>query len=143
MKNNERVVAEAREWIGTKFHPQASVKGHGCDCKGLVWGVARELGLPEADSFYANIANYDLKKAIDWRLLKKGMAEVFDRVDEPMAGDVLLLEVHGKPGHLAICTGDRAIHAQIAPNDRVKETTMRALLKMCPLDSVWRWRDGV
>lgn len=140
---NELVVAEAREWLGTKFHPQASAKGHGCDCKGLVIGVARELGRPEADSFHAGICDYDLKKTIDWRLLKEGMAAMFDRVDEPQPGDVLLLKVHGRPGHLAIVTeNDRAIHAQIAPNDRVKETTVRALLKVCPLDSVWRWRDG-
>lgn len=138
----ERVVAEAREWIGTKFHAQASVKGVGCDCKGLVWGVARELGLPEANTFHAQVADYDLTKKDFGAPLKAGMAEVFVPVDEMIPGDVLLLTVHGKPGHLAIVTENgRAIHAQIAPNDRVKETTLRALLKMCPLDSVWRWHD--
>lgn len=142
------VVAEAYEWVGTRFHDQASLKGHGCDCKGFVWGVARELGRPEAQSFHANITDYDLRKPIDWKLLKAGMGEVFDRVEEPEPGDVLLLRINNKPGHLAIYCGvrnglERVIHAQIAPNDRVKETTMRALLKLCPLDSVWRWRDGV
>jgi hypothetical protein len=46
-------VAETRAWLGTPFHWQASRKGVGCDCKGLVWGVARALGMPEADSPFA------------------------------------------------------------------------------------------
>ena len=39
----ERVVAIAREWIGTPYVHQASVKGAGCDCLGLLRGVWREL----------------------------------------------------------------------------------------------------
>ncbi|MBN9041241.1 MAG: peptidase P60 [Rhizobiales bacterium 62-47] len=35
------IVAEAREWIGTRYRHQASVKGVGCDCLGLVRGVWR------------------------------------------------------------------------------------------------------
>lgn len=38
-----RVVAVAREWIGTPYHHQASLKGIGTDCLGLVRGVWREL----------------------------------------------------------------------------------------------------
>ena len=37
------VVAAARGWLGTPYHDQASVKGVGCDCLGLVRGVWREL----------------------------------------------------------------------------------------------------
>ncbi len=35
------IVAEARSWIGTRYRHQASVKGVGCDCLGLVRGVWR------------------------------------------------------------------------------------------------------
>jgi NlpC/P60 family putative phage cell wall peptidase len=38
-----RVVAAARAWIGTPYHDQASTKGAGCDCLGLVRGVWREV----------------------------------------------------------------------------------------------------
>ena len=38
-----RVVAVARSWIGTPYRHQASRKGVGCDCLGLVRGVWREL----------------------------------------------------------------------------------------------------
>ncbi len=36
-------VAAARAWIGTPYVHQASVKGVGCDCLGLLRGVWREL----------------------------------------------------------------------------------------------------
>lgn len=39
----EDVVAAARGWIGTPYRHQASVRGAGCDCLGLVRGVWREL----------------------------------------------------------------------------------------------------
>ena len=37
------VVAEARSWIGTPYLHQASVKGAGADCLGLVRGIWRSL----------------------------------------------------------------------------------------------------
>ena len=37
------IVAQARSWIGTPYRHQASLKGVGCDCLGLVRGVWREL----------------------------------------------------------------------------------------------------
>ncbi|MBO9426972.1 C40 family peptidase [Labrenzia sp. R4_1] len=40
---NAHVVDLARGWIGTPYHHQASLKGIGCDCLGLVRGVWREL----------------------------------------------------------------------------------------------------
>jgi NlpC/P60 family putative phage cell wall peptidase len=38
-----QIVAEARAWIGTPYRHQASLKGVGCDCLGLVRGVWRAL----------------------------------------------------------------------------------------------------
>jgi NlpC/P60 family putative phage cell wall peptidase len=38
-----RVVAEARAWIGTPYHDQASTKGAGCDCLGLARGIWRAV----------------------------------------------------------------------------------------------------
>ena len=39
----EEIVAAARGWLGTPYRHQASVKGAGCDCLGLVRGVWRDL----------------------------------------------------------------------------------------------------
>jgi NlpC/P60 family putative phage cell wall peptidase len=37
------IVAEARDWIGTPYRHQGSLKGIGCDCLGLVRGVWRAV----------------------------------------------------------------------------------------------------
>jgi len=37
------IVAETRRWIGTPYRHQASLKGVGCDCLGLVRGVWRAV----------------------------------------------------------------------------------------------------
>ncbi len=39
----EKAVSLARGWIGTPYIHQASVRGAGCDCLGLLRGVWREL----------------------------------------------------------------------------------------------------
>jgi len=53
--SRDAVVAEARSWIGTRYRHQASVKGVGCDCLGLVRGVWRNCfgDEPEAPPAYA------------------------------------------------------------------------------------------
>lgn len=43
MTIRDKIIAEARSWIGTPYHHQASVKGVGCDCLGLVRGVWRGI----------------------------------------------------------------------------------------------------
>ncbi len=45
-----KIVRVARSWIGTPYHHQASVKGVGTDCLGLVRGVYRELYGFEAET---------------------------------------------------------------------------------------------
>lgn len=45
----EAVVAAARLWIGTPYHHQASLRGVGADCLGLVRGVWRDLYGEEAE----------------------------------------------------------------------------------------------
>ena len=39
----DQVIAAARGWLSTPYHDQASVRGVGCDCLGLVRGVWREV----------------------------------------------------------------------------------------------------
>ncbi len=47
--SGDDVVRAARSWIGTPYHHQASTKGIGCDCLGLVRGVWCELYGSEAE----------------------------------------------------------------------------------------------
>ncbi len=60
MKTAERgaLVAAARGWLGTPFHHQASVKGVGCDCVGLIRGVAAELGMSQGTTEEARYQGY-------------------------------------------------------------------------------------
>jgi NlpC/P60 family putative phage cell wall peptidase len=44
------VVQEARAWIGTPYRHQASLRGVGCDCLGLVRGVWRNVVGAEPES---------------------------------------------------------------------------------------------
>jgi len=43
------LVEETRAWIGTPYRHQASLKGVGCDCLGLVRGVWRAVIGPEPE----------------------------------------------------------------------------------------------
>lgn len=150
MSKGALAAAEALTWVHTPFRWQQSVKGFGADCKGLIWGVARECGFPEAQSIYASMATYSPRKPVPCSLLIEGMDEVFDRVPfakgqavpaEIQVGDILLVRFRGRPQHLAIVTApDRAVHAQLGPKDWVKETSLEVLLRAYPLHTIYRWK---
>ncbi len=61
------VAAEALSWIGTPYLHQASAKGIGCDCLGLVRGVWRALyrrDLPAPPDYAADWSCGDVKEAL-------------------------------------------------------------------------------
>lgn len=109
-----RIVACARGWLGTPYQHQASAKGAGCDCLGLVRGVWRELVGPEPESAppyrpeWAERGGAEtLRDAARRHLLEIPPAEAVE-------GDVLLFRVAaGSPAkHCAILTAPgRVIHA--------------------------------
>lgn len=137
-----QIAAEAETWIDTPFAWQGRVKGVGVDCKGLVAGVAKACGRPEADSVEALAGDYG--NAIDAARLKAGLARLFDRVTEPQIGDVLLIRTGGKPQHLAIFAprapsgGLRVIEAMYKGPSRVRPYRR----SLAEIDSIWRWRNG-
>jgi NlpC/P60 family putative phage cell wall peptidase len=108
------IVAEARGWIGTPYRHQASLKGVGCDCLGLVRGVWRELlgDEPERAPPYSP----------DWAeaLCRETLAQAAGRHLEPVPrdafapGDVLLFRwrAHLPAKHMAIVSAPgMMIHA--------------------------------
>lgn len=134
------IVAEARAWIDTPFHWDQATKGVGCDCKGLVYGVARELGLPEAEPEIARFAGY--RDRPDARLLDRSLAALLDRVPRAAMrpGDVLQLIVRRRPIHLAIYAGEgRMIHTAEGLR-RVREVPMRSVWGDA-VHQVWTWRS--
>ncbi len=109
-----RIVAETRAWVGTPYCHQASLKGVGCDCLGLVRGVWRAFYGPEPESLPAYSA--------DWAETTKteSLARAAARHMEPLAPDafgaadvVLFRWRDGLPAkHAAIiCDGHTFIHA--------------------------------
>ncbi len=108
------VVAAARLFIGTPYCHQASLRGVGCDCLGLLRGIWREIygtdpeepGAYDVSRFRAGGAE-TLLAAAERHLIKKP-----DLVFE--AGDVLLFRLHpARPvQHCGIAASiDTMIHA--------------------------------
>lgn len=134
----QRVAAQAEQWIGVPFHWQGRVRA-GCDCKGLLAGVARELGRPEADSLEALAGDYGGK--VDSARLKAGLARLFDRVPERQPGAILLVRLAGKPQHLAICAPLPGKPLRVIETLNVGPMQVRPFRRSDPeIDSIWSWR---
>lgn len=108
------IVAEARSWIGTPYRHQASLKGVGCDCLGLVRGVWRVLIGPEPEQ--------PPPYAPDWAesggsetLMQAAVRHLVPVAHDAFApGDVLLFRwrAHLPAKHAAIVTArDLMVHA--------------------------------
>ena len=105
----------ARDWIGTPYLHQASLKGAGCDCLGLVRGVRAELGFPDVP-----VPAY----APGWGETEPGLEPLLDAAhrllvvrDElrPQAGDVIVFRMiaRGPAKHCGIALNERHfVHAQ-------------------------------
>lgn len=114
---SSRVVEVARQWIGTPYVHQASKRGAGCDCLGLIRGVWREtLGAePEAVPAYSTDWSEIGSEEALWMASARHLRS--KRLADVAAGDVLLFRMrdNGVAKHLGIlaCLGDRPsfIHA--------------------------------
>ncbi len=91
--NRGPIILEARSWIGTPYLHQASVKGAGADCLGLVRGIWRALhsGEPEVIPAYTADWAEPAKDEALWRAARRWLHE-HDRADERV-GDVLLFRM--------------------------------------------------
>ena len=102
------IIAEARSWIGTPYRHQASLKGVGCDCLGLVRGVWRTLYGEEPERMPAY--------SRDWAeaSLRETLAEAGTRHLMPVARDAM------QPGDVVLFrwrTGFVAKHAAILTSE--------------------------
>ncbi len=88
-----RVVAAARGWLGTPYRHQASVRGEGADCLGLVRGVWREVvgGEPEAPPPYRpDWAEVGGEETL-WAAARRRLVEIAP--EQAGLGDVLLFRM--------------------------------------------------
>lgn len=91
--SGETVVAAARTWLATPYRHQASIKGAGCDCLGLVRGVWRELHGVEPEAMPAYRPDWAEVGGRDTLLegARRHMREVSPGYMQ--AGDVLLFRM--------------------------------------------------
>lgn len=111
------IVAAARGWLGTPYRHQASCKGAGCDCLGLLRGVWREVLGPEPERPPAYSRDWS-EPGRDERLWRAALRHLTPCPgDEIQPGDVLLFRMRdgavAKHLGLAARTGTSAsfIHA--------------------------------
>ncbi|WP_136442343.1 NlpC/P60 family protein [Pacificoceanicola onchidii] len=87
------VVEAARAWIGTPYVHQASTKGAGCDCLGLLRGVWREVIGPEPEVVPAYTEDWSEPQG-DERLWRAALAHLERKpLDQAEPGDVLLFRM--------------------------------------------------
>lgn len=99
------MVAEAREWIGTRWQHQCHLKRVATDCGGLVYGVGfirrqfpEVAQLPQAAKFagYSRVArNGSLVEACELLLVPIALALM-------QPADVVLMSFTGEPQHVGI-----------------------------------------
>lgn len=98
-----KIVAEARSWLGTPFHHGARVKGAGVDCVNLLIGVFAACGL--AESFALDYYPQDWHLHRDEPRFLAGLAKHADPLPEgetPQPGDIAMF-----------CYGRHAAHGSI------------------------------
>lgn len=104
----DRIVALARECIGTPFQHQARVPGVGLDCAGVLVHILKSLDLPHTDERgyprtpYKGLIRSILESQPCLRKISK---------QEMQPGDVLLMKFDGEPMHVAILSGENIIHS--------------------------------
>jgi NlpC/P60 family putative phage cell wall peptidase len=125
------IVAAARRWLSTRWQHQASVRGVGTDCIGLIVGVGRELGIQEATMFSSSDDVQGYGRQPDPVMLLRACATFLDPCSSPVAGDILLLRFKTDPQHFAILsTPDYIIHAYAQARKVVENR----------IDELWRSR---
>lgn len=113
-RDRTSIIVAARDWIGTPYHHQASIKGAGCDCLGLVRGVWRDVyGFePEQPPAYSR----DWAETHRRETLAEAAARHMQQIEihAMQLGDVLLFALNecAPAKHCAILTApDRMVHS--------------------------------
>ncbi|MEI2384657.1 peptidase P60 [Breoghania sp. JC706] len=84
------LVAEARDWLGTPYRHQASLKGVGADCLGLVRGVWRAFYGAEPERMPAYTPDWAEAGGAE-QLAEAGRTHLLPvDIDAALPGDVLL-----------------------------------------------------
>ncbi len=116
------IIAAARAWLGTPYRHQASCRGAGCDCLGLVRGVWRDVYGAEPEMPPPYSPDWGEAGAVEIILdaARRHMSEI--ALGDARAGDALVFRMReGRIAkHMAILSSaSTMIHAQMG--DCVRE----------------------
>lgn len=105
--DREKLVKEAKEWLGTPWMHHQALKKVGCDCVGFLSSISRNAGfeLPPFENHGYYPVNDELKKYLDKFLYLSGS------IDNIEKGDVLLFKFTGVNSHVGVATEIGVIHA--------------------------------
>jgi NlpC/P60 family putative phage cell wall peptidase len=138
MTTRADVIAEARRWMGTPFQHQGRTRGLGCDCRGLVGGVAVALGLVPPTwwaDFDQRFGGYPTQPPPG--MMARACDAFMVPTDDPQPGDVVIIAFASDPQHMGILAdyahgGLSLIHAIAYGSAGVREhrlsPTWRALV---------------
>ena len=130
------IVAEARSWIGTPYHPDAAIKGVGVDCARFVAEVHFNAGAVERTGHEAYAPDWFAHTA-EQRLRAEVMRHGFEIAEpEVKPGDVVLYRLGRVYAHAAIVVDwpREIIHAHLLS---------RMVRAMAPFDADLRRRRDV
>lgn len=131
----DAALAEARAWLGTPYVHQASARGAGCDCLGLLRGIWRALYGAEPEPTPAYTADWSEAARLErlWQAADRHLGPKPAGAAAP--GDVLLFRMRdgGVAKHLGIAAATGA-----APSF-VHAYTGHGVIES-PLSTPWRRR---
>ena len=132
---NDQFVEVARSWLGTPYLHQASVKGVGCDCLGLIRGVWRELFGDEPEPVPAYSADWSEPQGEERLFLAASRHLTRIEIDDVAVGQVLLFRM--RRGAVAKHLG---IISSVQPSSQFIHAYTGHGVVESPLSSPWRRR---
>jgi len=131
----QQIVAAARGWIGTPYRHQASCKGAGSDCLGLMRGVWREVLGAEPQEIPAYSMDWSEPSRVEtlWQGAERHL--VAKKLDDEAAGDVLLFRM--REGAVAKHLG---LAGQIGPRATFIHAYSGHAVMESPLSAPWKRR---
>ena len=147
----EQIAAQARTWLGTRYHHQGRLKKSargpgGVDCIGLIIGIAEELGIQDGNGnpiVQADEKNYSMhpEKGRLVGAISSHMREV--PIQNMAVGDILLFKTFKDPQHVGLLTqypggGPGLIHCNSSAGMVVEQPFSMTWVKM--LTHVYRFK---
>ncbi len=137
------IVEIARTWINTPYHNQASLKGVGCDCFGLITGVYKDITGIEVKTKETYSSSWYKDHETKYKL-KENLDQMGKQVLDLVSGDILIFAINEDhyvhcgiyAGNTFIhCIDDRAINrvVEMRYSDRWKERHRATYRYLWPL----------